>query len=128
MFKNRLAFSSLLAILLAIFYGIFMFGQSMAFAIEWKVPNYLAFNPKPTNVFELIFAVTDELLNIAAILIVILIIYSGVRFMISRGNPTEVGKARTTLWWATVGFMVVLIGKGFVFVIEAVLKGQPPSF
>lgn len=91
---------------------------------SFTVPNFLAINPQPQNVFQLIFAVTSILLNIAGTLVVILIIYSGVRFVISRGNPGEIGKAKTILWWAIAGFAVVVVGKGFVFLIESVLRGS----
>ena len=63
------------------------------------------------------------LFNIAGSLIVILIIYAGVRFMISRGNPGEIQKARGILYWALVGFAVVAIGKGFIYLLEGVISG-----
>ena len=121
-----------------IFFAIFVFSllffsdfylANIAKAVEWNfsVPNNLvnfSGGSQPKNVFAFVFLVSDWLLNIAGTLIVILIIYSGVRFVLSRGNPGEIGKAKTTLWWAIAGFTVVLIGKGFVFIIEGVLKNQ----
>ncbi|OGN11682.1 MAG: hypothetical protein A3B91_05175 [Candidatus Yanofskybacteria bacterium RIFCSPHIGHO2_02_FULL_41_29] len=97
---------------------------------NWSVINPLASLPggsQPKNVFDAILLVSNWILNIAGALIILLIIYSGVQFMISRGNPGEINKAKSIIWWALVGFAVILIGKGFLFVIEAVLNNQIPT-
>lgn len=97
--------------------------------ISWSVFNPLPFfdlgsvRRQPTNVVDLIFGITNWLFNIASSLIVILIIYSGVRFMISRGNPGEIQKAKGILYWALIGFAVVVIGKGFIYLLEGVISG-----
>ena len=96
--------------------------------IRWGIYNPLAGNPQPQNVVELIILVSDWIFNIAGSLIVILIIYSGVRFLISRGNPSEIQKARGILYWALVGFAVVMIGKGFIYLVESILNGVKPIF
>jgi len=97
--------------------------------IPWGISNPLPFfnlgsvSKQPTNLIELILGVSNWLFNIAGSLIVILIIYAGVRFMISRGNPGEIQKARGILYWALVGFAVVAIGKGFIYLLEGVISG-----
>jgi len=91
---------------------------------NWSIPNALrglSSGAQPTNVFDVLILISDWILNIAGALIVLLIIYSGVRFMISRGNPGEIQRAKNILKWALIGFAVILIGKGFIFLIEAVL-------
>ena len=105
-------------------------GQPVAF--NWEIINPLYRDPvygQPQDIFDVIFLIANWLLNIAGALIVILIIYSGLRFMISRGNPGEIGRAKNILLWAIVGFAAVLIGKGFVTLIESFLRGSGfPSF
>ena len=94
--------------------------------VVWKIVNPLRGNPQ--NVFDVIFMISDWILNIAGTLIVILIIYAGIRFMLSRGNPGEIGKAKNILFWALIGFTVVLIGKGFIYLVESILEGRFPTF
>ncbi len=96
--------------------------------IKWGIFNPLIGMSKTQNVFDLVVIIADWILNIAGSLIIILIIYSGVRFLISRGNPGEIQKAKSILFWALVGFGVVLIGKGFIYLVESVLQGKMPTF
>lgn len=96
--------------------------------LKWGIFNPLKGMSPTQNVFDLVVIIADWILNIAGSLIIILIIYSGVRFLISRGNPSEIQKAKGILFWALVGFGVILIGKGFVYLIESVLRGEMPIF
>lgn len=97
--------------------------------IGWGINNPFAFFPsgkQPDNVFEAVFLIIDWMANIAGSLLVIMIIYAGVKFVVSRGNPGELTKAKSILWWALVGMAVVLIGKGFVYIVDSILRGQIP--
>jgi hypothetical protein len=97
-------------------------------SIGWQLINPLAGSPQPQDIFGLIVLISTWILNILGSLIVILIIYAGIRFMLSRGNPGEIQKAKAILKWALVGFAITLIGKGFVFLVDSVLRGQFPTF
>src|SRR3989344_736717 len=92
--------------------------------LSWRITNPLVGNPQ--NVLEAVLLIINWLANIAGSLIVIMIIYGGVKFLLSRGNPGEVGKAKTILTWALIGMAVVLIGKGFVFIVDGILRNQVP--
>ena len=59
------------------------------------LPYYLS------NIINGIFALS----GIAAI---VLIIISGIRLMLSSGDPTRVAKARTSLYYSILGFIIVL--------------------
>lgn len=59
------------------------------------LPYYLS------NIINGIFALS----GIAAI---ILIIISGIRLLLSSGDPTKVAKARTSLYYSIIGFIIVL--------------------
>ncbi len=99
--------------------------------IRWGIDNPLITPPggtQPKNVFDVIILITDWVLNIAGTLVVIFIIYGGVMFLISAGNPGKIQQAKNILFWALAGFAVVLIGKGFVFLVESVLEGNIPTF
>lgn len=56
---------------------------------------------------------------LASILVVVAILYSGFKFVIAQGNPTEIQKAKEGLIWVLVGSAVLLGAYG----IAEFLKG-----
>jgi len=50
-----------------------------------------------------------------------MIVYAGVLFMTSRGDSGQIGKAKDVLTYAVVGLAIILIGKGFVYLIVSIL-------
>jgi hypothetical protein len=44
----------------------------------------------------------------------IIIIYAGIRLILSRGNPDAIGKLRSTLIYAAVGLLVALTATGIL--------------
>ena len=75
-----------------------------------------------TNVLEVGILASNWIFNLAIPIVTITIIYAGVRFLISRGNPGEVGKAKQMLLYAVIGLAVVIIGKGFIALVESILR------
>lgn len=67
--------------------------------------------------------ITDFAVKIITPISVLVILYAGLLYMFSAGNPEKVKKARQALTWALVGLAIVLIGKGFIFIIQDVLGG-----
>ena len=62
------------------------------------------------------------LLNIAIPIAVAMIVYAGVMFLTSRGDTTKVAQAKKILLYAVIGLAIILIGKGFITLIESVLN------
>ena len=56
-----------------------------------------------------------------------MIVYSGVLFLTAQGNPQTVTKARDLLKWAVVGLAIILIGSGFITLIQSILDLGAPS-
>lgn len=52
--------------------------------------------------------IINGLFALSAIAAIILIIISGIRILSSGGDPTRVAKARTSLYYSIVGFVIVL--------------------
>jgi hypothetical protein len=48
------------------------------------------------------------IMPLASILVVLALLYSGFKFVIARGNPTEIQKAREGLLWVLIGSAVLL--------------------
>jgi len=74
------------------------------------------------DVAQFVNAISGYVIQIAMALAVILIIYAGVRFILARGNPGEVGKAKTILWYVLIGLAIVIIGRGFISLILSIIS------
>ncbi|MBI1999462.1 MAG: hypothetical protein HYS74_02300 [Parcubacteria group bacterium] len=57
---------------------------------------------------QLVRAVLDVVVQIGAPIAAIFIIYSGFLFILARGNPTKLEKAKSALTWTVVGTAVLL--------------------
>jgi hypothetical protein len=73
------------------------------------------------DVGGLVRVIAQWLFNLAIPIAVIMIIYAGVLFLTAQGNPTQVSKAKDVLKWAVVGLAIILIGSGFVTLIQSIL-------
>ena len=74
------------------------------------------------NLLELIDVLATWLLNLAIPIAVVMIVYAGVMFLTSRGEPAKVTKAKQILLYAVLGLTIILIGKGFITLIESILN------
>lgn len=80
-------------------------------------------NPiQATNLIELIDVIAGWLFAIAIPIAVAMIVYAGVIFLISRGDTTKVAQAKKILLYAVVGLAIILIGRGFITLIESILN------
>lgn len=79
-------------------------------------------NPiKSQSLLELIDAVAGWILTLAIPASVIMIVYSGLTYLTSGGNPGKVQKAKQILTYAIIGLAVIMIGRGFVSLIQSIL-------
>ena len=62
----------------------------------------------------LITRVSQWLVYISGALAVVLIIIAGFMFIFSQGNPQSAGRARSTVLYAIIGLVVVVIGQAIV--------------
>ena len=53
-----------------------------------------------------------------------MIIYSGILFMISRGNDEDITKAKKALMWSLIGLAILIMGKTWITLIESILSGK----
>ena len=57
-----------------------------------------------------------------------MIIYAGILFLTAQGNPTTITKAKDVLKYAVIGLAIIIIGSGFVTLIQSILElGSGPS-
>jgi hypothetical protein len=71
------------------------------------------------GIFDLI---TNWLLTISLPIVVILIIWAGLAMLLSGGNESRYTKAKHIIWYAVLGYSIILIGKGFITLIISILN------
>lgn len=92
---------------------------------SFSIPNPLKGGAEDLG--GLVKVIAQWLFNLAIPIAVIMIIYAGILFLTARGNPTTITKAKDVLKWAVVGLAIILIGSGFVTLIQSILElGSPP--
>ena len=82
----------------------------------YAITNFVAGNPmlKFDNVNDIISSVTSVLFYIVGILAVVMIIYSGIRYVSSAGNAQTVTKAKSTLTYSIIGLVVAIMAYALV--------------
>lgn len=68
-------------------------------------------------VFQVIVTAALTFVGAAA---VIMIIYAGIRFITSRGDPKQVQGAKQIMTWAIIGLIIVLISFGIIALISTI--------
>jgi len=98
-------------------------------AIKLPAPINVGFeltNPiGQTSIIGVIDAIAGWIFTIAIPIVVIVIIYAGIKLILARGNDQEVSKAKDMLKWALIGLAIVLIGRGFVELVTSILNLSP---
>ena len=59
---------------------------------------------------------------LASVLVVLAILYSGFKFVIAQGNPSEIQKARDGLVWVLIGSVILLGAYGISEVLRATVN------
>lgn len=82
-------------------------------------------NPIGYNDFpSLLFAIADGIAVLIGSLAVIMIIWSGILFLLSAGDPTRIQKAKSALIWAIVGIVVAISAGVIIETIKGILGAQ----
>ncbi len=66
--------------------------------------------------------------DVALVLIVIAVVYFGVMFLISQGDPGKVGNARKALSWGVVGIIVILGTYTIIASVGSAITGSDFTF
>lgn len=74
------------------------------------------------NVADVIKKITNAAFFIVGALAVIMIIYSGIRYVTSAGNPTGVTAAKNSLMYSVIGLVVAILAYAIVsFVVDTLV-------
>ena len=102
----NLAFLSLISLLL--FLPIFKVrGQTEVVETPVRIPELK--NPiKAETLMEFIKAILDAVVTIGVPIVALMIIYSGFRFVMARGDPDALKKAKANFLWVIIGAAIIL--------------------
>ena len=65
--------------------------------------------------------VLTVLFNFALVLTPLMIVIAGIMFVTAGGSPERVSTAKRILLWTAVGFVIILLARGLVVVIGAII-------
>jgi hypothetical protein len=78
-----------------------------------------------TDIWLVVAAIIDILLRFASILAVGIIIYGGVKFIMSQGEPDQTKQARETIFNALIGLAIAVAASFVVSFVAGQFKGGP---
>ena len=87
---------------------------------SFSIPNPL--KGGATDLGGLVKVLAQWLFNLAIPIAVIMIVYAGVLFLTAQGSEQKVTKAKDVLKYAVIGLAIILIGSGFVTLIQSILE------
>lgn len=77
-----------------------------------------------TDICDLLKGIVEFLIQIGAPIAAAMIIYGAYQMMFSAGKPESVKKGRDTILYTLLGYGIIVIGWGFVYIINDFLGGK----
>lgn len=88
-----------------------------------KQQNLGFFDPLGGKDFTQIIAnILTWLLRLASILVPIIIVIGAFQMLLSQGKPDSITTGKKTILYAVIGYIIILISKGIVSIVENILK------
>lgn len=72
---------------------------------------------------ELVDKIIDFIFFVAIAIAPIMLIIAGFIFLTAGGNPQKISQAKSLILYTVIGFVVVLLAKGLIAILESVLGG-----
>lgn len=85
-----------------------------------QIPNPLEGECNQLNC--VIAGIISKLAQLAIPVVVIMVLIGGFQILTSGGNEEKIRTGKTTLWWAVIGYIVILLANGLVLIIQSILK------
>ncbi len=133
-------FTKIIILILAIFGYTALVGQPIA--LESNQTVHAAINPaqsakdgidsivetdKNMEVDSILKRVTNTMFYLAGIITVIMVIYGGIRFATSAGDPGKAAEAKKTIAYAITGLVIVILAYAIVNFVLDVFDSGPTS-
>jgi hypothetical protein len=87
---------------------------------SFNIPNPL--RGGANDFASLIRIIAQWIFNLAIPIAVAMIVYAGILFLTSQGEPAKITKAKEVLTYAVIGLAIILIGSGFITLIQSILE------
>jgi len=71
---------------------------------------------------DILVLVLDLMVQIGSILLVVMLVFTGFKFVAAQGNAEEIQGARTALTWTVIGGLLLLGAEGLSLVIKATVE------
>jgi len=94
-----------------------------AFAQALSLPNPLTSCNGGTIMTCVVTPITNFLLMLATPICAIMVLWGGFEMMTSGGDPEKFSTGRSTVLYAAVGFVVVLLANGVAQIINTIFTG-----
>jgi len=101
---------------LLIFFILFLIPVILEAAII-KFENPLGYD----DVEDIIDAFVDIILLVGIPIAILMILIAGFYFITSGGNPEKIKTAKRIIFWTVIGFTIILLAKGIIYLIKGVI-------
>jgi hypothetical protein len=108
--------------------------------ISFAVLNFILFNntvaqngggaislPNPLSCQDfgcILTQIISKLVQLAIPIVVIMVLIGGFQIMTAGGNEEKIKQGRSTIWWAVIGYAIILLADGLVLIIKSVLGAK----
>jgi len=76
------------------------------------------------NLGCIIEKIISELQKLAIPIVIIMVLIGGFQIMTARGDEEKIKQGKSTIWWAVIGYIVILLANGLVLVIKSILGAK----
>ncbi len=81
-----------------------------------QIPNFLGAN----NFQDLLVKILNALWVLAALITMLMVLISGFQFLLASGNPEKIEKAKRTLLYVVIGFVIIILSYSASAIIKSV--------
>lgn len=75
-----------------------------------------------TTLMSLLQRILDFVIQIGAVIVILMLVYVGYKFVVAQGNETKITEARNMLLWTVIGALILLGAKVIATGIEATVN------
>jgi len=92
----------------------------LATTTELTLPNPLSCEDLRCVIEKII----SKLVELAIPIVVIMVLIGGFQIMTAGGNEEKIKQGKSTIWWAVIGYAIILLADGLVLIIKSVLGAK----
>ncbi|MEO8105472.1 MAG: hypothetical protein ABI602_04015 [Candidatus Saccharibacteria bacterium] len=97
-----------------LFFGLVPWYHYLNVDNKCNIVTFNALGSSSSDIPLIVLAVIDDLLRIVAILAIGFVIYGGIQYVVSQGQPDKTAKAQSTILNAIIGLAIALVAVGAV--------------